>query len=515
MLEKWLETAKTDFYTSGYKFMKKKHHITTYIMQFHVYAFIFRLFTFPSRKKNVEQREQRERWKQLISRKDGTKLWSPSKDSRVCSIHFVEGQPTLQNPLPTLKLGYSDFESKVKRVLFFKEDKPKPFAYSVTTCTADDSWTAEPFFEDPPIEELPPHDTPMPWLLVLLLILINLVETIKVLNTKLQITILENRRLKAEISSLKNSKYVENVLKDDDSVNFFTGLPSKAVFEKLHLFIASLVNRRWKGVKGAALNIRKFTKEPRRFGPQRKLSSRAEFLLTLMRLRLGLLGKDLASRFNISESLCSRIFHAWLRACSKVFGSMVFIPDEETLIATKPKKFRRIQDVHSIIDCTEIFIETPKDLELQCSSWSQYKHHNTIKLLVACAPNSSIIYISPAYTGRISDKALTLDCGYLDKIPPYSTIMADKGFNIADECAARNLSLYVPPGVRGQAQMPGAAVRKTMEIANTRIIIEQVIRRLKTFKIIQNELPISLVPHVNDILNVVGGICQTREPIYK
>ncbi|KAH3816543.1 hypothetical protein DPMN_118060 [Dreissena polymorpha] len=57
----------------------------------------------------------------LIGRKNGSKLWTPGKDSRVCSNHFVEGQPTVQNPLPTLNLGYDGYESRVKRILFLQE----------------------------------------------------------------------------------------------------------------------------------------------------------------------------------------------------------------------------------------------------------------------------------------------------------------------------------------------------------------------------------------------------------
>ena len=34
-----------------------------------------------------------------------------------------------------------------------------------------------------------------------------------------------------------------------------------------------------------------------------------------------------------------------------------------------------------IIDCTEIFIERPKSLINQASTWSDYKHHNTVKFL--------------------------------------------------------------------------------------------------------------------------------------
>lgn len=179
-------------------------------------------------------------------------------------------------------------------------------------------------------------------------------------------------------------------------------------------------------------NIRRFKCVPSRFGPERKMTSKSEFRMTLMKLRLGLLSKDLAKRFDISESLCSRIFLTWLRACSVVLKPLVYIPDEETLIGSKPERFRKLPDLHSIIDCTELFIETQKDLYLQSSTWSDYKHHNTVKLLVACAPNSSMVYISPSYTGRISDKALTLDCGYLDMVPANSMIMADKGFTIAN-----------------------------------------------------------------------------------
>lgn len=419
----------------------------------------------------------------------------------------------MKNPLPTLHLGYDGHEARVRRILFFNEEKASPYAYTETL--QKEVFIAEPYFEDPPDEELSSGTSFFPWPLILVLTVMFLMQKLQEMHSHLSSLIAENLRLKAELAKMKNVKYVDSLLQSDADINFFTGLPSKVVFLKLHKLIAPLVNRRWQGVKSTGSFIRKFAKEPCRFGPQRKLSSKAEFLMTLMRLRLGLLAKDLARRFDISESLCGRIFLTWLRASAKVFSSMIFIPDEETLIATKPKKFNDIKDLHSIIDCTEIFIETPKDLELQSSTWSDYKHHNTIKLLVACSPNSSVTYISPVYTGRISDKALTLDCGYLDRIPPYSVIMADKGFNISDECAARNLILYVPPGRRGRSQMSSADVMKTKKIANSRILIEQVIRRIKTFKIIQNELPVSLIPHADEVLQVVGGICNTKGPIYK
>ena len=46
--------------------------------------------------------------KKLINRADSKNhLWSLSKDSRVCSLHFVDGKLTPLNPNPTLAMGYN------------------------------------------------------------------------------------------------------------------------------------------------------------------------------------------------------------------------------------------------------------------------------------------------------------------------------------------------------------------------------------------------------------------------
>ena len=62
---------------------------------------------------------------------------------------------------------------------------------------------------------------------------------------------------------------------------------------------------------------------------------------------------------------------------------------------------------YAIIDCSEIFIETPSDLHLQSSTLSQYKHHNTTKMLIACTPNGAICFVSTLYVGSISDIEIT------------------------------------------------------------------------------------------------------------
>ena len=145
----------------------------------------------------------------------------------------------------------------------------------------------------------------------------------------------------------------------------------------------------------------------------------------------------------------------------------------------------------------------------------KYKHHNTLKFLVAVAPNSNIIYVSEAYVGKISDKKLTIDSGYLDNVPAYMRIMADKGFNIDEECTARHIFLSVPPGKRDKSQFMPSEMKTTSKIAKVRILVEQVIRRMKTFRLIANELPLSLVPQANDILIVCAASTDiSSRPIF-
>ena len=176
--------------------------------------------------------------------------------------------------------------------------------------------------------------------------------------------------------------------------------------DKLHDVIAPLVPRK---VRLPPENQEKqeFVTTPKNTGRKRKLPPKDEFLLTLMKLGLNLQRTDLFVRFDVSEGLCSNIFKLWLQTMAEYFKAFVFIPDLEVILATTPDRFCQFKNLVGTVDYSEVFIETPKNLELQSATWSEYKHHNTIKCLVCVAPNSSIIYISECYIGHISDKALT------------------------------------------------------------------------------------------------------------
>ena len=61
------------------------------------------------------------------------------------------------------------------------------------------------------------------------------------------------------------------------------------------------------------------------------------------------------------------------------------MPTVSQVKATLPHAFKeKYLNTYVIIDASEFFLETPSDLRLQSSTWSDYKHHNTAKLLIAC-----------------------------------------------------------------------------------------------------------------------------------
>ena len=148
-----------------------------------------------------------------------------------------------------------------------------------------------------------------------------------------------------------------------------------------------------------------------------------------------------------------------------------------------PKQFKEIYPLtRVIIDCTELFIETPSSLNIQSSTWSSYKHHNTFKGLIGISPTGACIFVSSLYTGGISDQELTRCCGILDLVQSGDSVMADKGFDISYDLLIRGYRLNMPPFVKG-GHMSKSNVVKTCKIASLRIHVERAIGRVKQYHI--------------------------------
>ena len=140
--------------------------------------------------------------------------------------------------------------------------------------------------------------------------------------------------------------------------------------------------------------------------------------------------------------------------------------------------------------------------------------HNTVKSILLCAANSVITFVSDAYGGRVSGIEILIDWTFLDKFDPHDMIQAEWSFNTFDKSAAHLTHLYVPPGRRGQIQMSTSAVYKTKRSETLGILLEQVIKRLKSFQVFSTQLAVSMLPSFDKIISVCAALCNLKSPIY-
>ncbi|KAJ8043575.1 hypothetical protein HOLleu_10734 [Holothuria leucospilota] len=109
---------------------------------------------------------------------------------------------------------------------------------------------------------------------------------------------------------------------------------------------------------------------------------------------------------------------------------------------------RKFKTLRCTLDCTEVFIGRPRNLELQSLTWSDYKKHNTIKFLVAIAPNGMITFVSKVWGGRATDVHITRESGFFDLVDCGDIILADRGFTSKEDLLLKQAKLEIPPPVK-------------------------------------------------------------------
>lgn len=498
----------------------------------------YRLYMFPSIKRNGEKRKM---WVDLMKRETAQKTaWSPGGSDRVCSDHFVDGIPTNKNPNPALKLGYEIKERKKRRTIVKHNFQCGNSSKDLDLLSdkqpeenVNEKASQENLLSDAVVEE----DVEQ---------VVNKDESINANDPPAAVSNVSSQecdecfaketlvgKQKGKINKLcKQLKQVKIAYKKecqtskpfsiadietDQKINFYTGITSLILFESLYKMLLPLIPSItfWRGTKKVVSQKVKSLKTKKK-AASRKLTPKNEFLLTLMRLRLGLLNEDLADRFGISPATCSETFKTWVRLLSMTIGQFVKWLPQEVVKENMPKIFKKAGhgNTRVIIDCSEIFIERPKSLETQAATWSDYKSHNTLKFLIGISPTGFISFLSECYGGRASDKYICKDSGFYDLLDLYDEVMADRGFQIQEELMLSFCTLTVPPGARLKSQMTDAEVQKTKKIANLRIHVERAINRVKTFRILKSPLPITMIHHCDDIVRTCAGLCNLKPLLY-
>ena len=166
-------------------------------------------------------------------------------------------------------------------------------------------------------------------------------------------------------------------------------------------------------------------------GRPRSLTKFQEFIVVLMRLRLGLFEGDLAHRFEVSESTISVIVRTWVKFLRSEFEPLIKMPARDVFRFHSRKIFKKLfPKVALIIYCTEVKMDRPSALDSQSACYSSYKSKPTMKALIGITPSGVLAFVSDFFPGSTSEKEITQMTGLLNELEHGDEIMADKGFNI-------------------------------------------------------------------------------------
>ncbi len=125
------------------------------------------------------------------------------------------------------------------------------------------------------------------------------------------------------------------------------------------------------------------------------------------------------------------------------------------------------------------------------------------------------MHLSDCYGGRTTDQYICQNSGFYNLLEYGDMVMADRGFQIKEDLLHFYCSLVVPPGARAKSQMTTTECSLTKEVADLRINVERAINRLKTFRILKNTLPLTMLPLAYDIIHTFAAICNIQPKLIK
>lgn len=246
-----------------------------------------------------------------------------------------------------------------------------------------------------------------------------------------------------------------------------------------------------------------------------KLTTKDQFIFTLVRLRRYPSLEMLCDVFGITTGTGSKIFITWILFLEKELSFLLpFSTKEELIGVPKPNCFKKksFNNLRAIIDCTEFYVEKPCKPSSQRSTYSQYKSSNTFKLLISMSPILHFNFVSKLYSGSISDKEIVNVSGFLEKLQPGDAVMADKGFNIQDYLALHETVLIAPPIMR-KNNVSARASTATRRVATARVHIERIIKRLKSFTFLRGVIPLTCKPYISSAVNVCAALVNLQPSI--
>ncbi|XP_033222509.1 uncharacterized protein LOC117176374 [Belonocnema kinseyi] len=217
---------------------------------------------------------------------------------------------------------------------------------------------------------------------------------------------------------------------------------------------------------------------------------------------------------SVTDVTIRNCFYDTVPKLSTIMQCILGKVSKEEIKRNMPLCFEKFQATTSVLDCTEVKIQTPKCLKCKLKFYSHYKSHVTVKLMNEVTPAGLITFVSESFGGRASDKTIFNHSGTLkDMESTRDAVMVDRGFLIDDECLQRQIKLIRPPFLKNKEQFTKAEAIDNKEIASARVHIERVNQRIKLFQILNHKIPWHMIDYVDDIFIICCGFANLDSPI--
>ena len=170
--------------------------------------------------------------------------------------------------------------------------------------------------------------------------------------------------------------------------------------------------------------------------------------------------------------------------------------DQHAFQHLKPKVFKYFHNIRCAVDCTEFFCEVPQNYLQQGNVYSSYKHHTTMKCLIAVNPNEAACFISDLFEGSIDDVTLFNQCGIMNYISYDDSLLVDIGFILRDLVLAQLARVFIPPFLGKQDSFTKEEVILTKKYREACIHVERFNERLKKFRLLDRTIPLCIYQYL-------------------
>ncbi|KAK5924926.1 hypothetical protein CgunFtcFv8_017498 [Champsocephalus gunnari] len=313
-------------------------------------------------------------------------------------------------------------------------------------------------------------------------------------NEALKMQIRE-RQLQLEVLQLRSRFGIQRLAGSDEDIRFYTRFATYKHFLAFWKLVEPAANTKMVRITNAYSASSWDSSQP----TTTTLPPIDELLLFLMHLSVGLHLRDLAERFGIHRTTVSRIISTWTHFLYQLLGSKRLWIPREVVRAHLPPEFSAFPDTQVVLDCTEVFCQTPSSLLVQSEVFSTYKSHATFKAMIGMAPHGAITFVSGLYAGSMSDREIFKLSGIVSLLTPDMAIMVDKGFLVENLVQCK---VYRPAFLSKNPQMSGEDVGQTQSIARLRVHVERCIRRVKENKLFDKAIPLSVCGSIEELFNV-------------